>query len=67
MIKVILKDDDGRVIQAMEYPVGAIAMHQEKDEKTKDSMPVTIAGLFGKLITNLIVNNVKDKYFGGLL
>lgn len=65
MIKVTLKDDDGRVIQSMECPVGVMAVQPTKEKHQKKN--ITLFGVFGTIIKNLIVNNVKEKYFGGLL
>ena len=67
MIKVTLKDDDGRVIQSMVYPLEASVAHRSEPEKSKDKEVFSLAGLCGKAIKNLIVNQIKDKYFGGLL
>ncbi len=65
MIKVTLKDDDGRVIQTIEYPVEMV-LPKAETQKPKSDNKSTVAGVAGKLLKNLILNNVKD-YFGGLL
>lgn len=65
MIRVTLKDDDGRVIQSVECPMGVVAVQPEEEKPPNKS--ITLVGMFGTIIKNLIVNNVKEKYFGGLL
>lgn len=67
MIRVALKDDEGRVIQTIEYPISAMAAEQVTRRQPKEKSRATVAGLCGKVIKNLIVSNIKDKYFGGLL
>lgn len=65
MIKVTIKDDDGKVIRSMVYPVEAAVQEPKPVPKRKEAF--SLVGLAGKGIKNLIVNQVKDKYFGGLL
>ena len=67
MIKVTVKDDDGTILQSMEYPISALVAEPVVRKPEENRKKITVAGLFGKAIKNLIINNIKDKYFGGLL